>query len=335
MLHVVPEAIRYCTHDGTYKDIIGRVQFFETSGIDYKQVMISADDPSQLDQSLKQFSPTHVLLEYTYYRNVLNSLRERLPKAFIAARAINIEPLQHFANHGLFPKRGSLWLLYGMLRFFLSDLAHRRKADMIYPISEWESRMYWRRLPGKSRVKWLPYFPPDFVVGRSSTLAKQNMIACIPGRADHPRNRDAVRRFIGFAEIAKRMLPDYRFVITGDLTDCGIAIPDYFELPGLVDSIAEFLAPVRAVAVLSPLGYGFKTTIADAQANHCYALVHPLQLNRGPAILRDGCLPVETLTGSAVARALEQIGRPFPDSPACAFLRDRALNTLREDFLDY
>ena len=178
-----------------------------------------------------------MLVEYTYFRKILESLRKRLPDAFIAGRAHNIEPLQHFTNHGWFPKRGPIWVLYGMLRLFLSDCAYRRKADAIYPISEWEADVYWRRLPGKSSVKWLPYFPPDFVISDLDSSEKQNVIACMPGNANHPRNRDAVERFLKFAAIARELAPDYRFIITGDLAKSGIGVPGYVELPGIVDEL--------------------------------------------------------------------------------------------------
>lgn len=334
LLHVVPSAIRSCTYDGTYKDIIGRVRLFESSGwVDYKQIAVSGDDPCQLDQALQLFNPTHVLIEYTYFRKILTSLRRRFPDAFIAARAINIEPLQHLGNNGLFPKQGLAWLLYGMARLWLSDVAFRWTADAVYPITEWESRMYWQRIPGRSKVKWLPYFPPDFVIGAAGLSQKEYAIACIPGKADYPRNRDAVERFIRFADLAHEIDSRYRFIITGDLSNSGIRIPEYVELPGLVPDIASFLAPMRAVAVLSPLGYGFKTTIADAVANHCYALIHSKQYRRGPALLRTGCIQLDTFAPSAVSSVLSKIETPFSEPSGGANMRNRAYEMLRNDFM--
>ncbi|MGH9823579.1 MAG: polysaccharide deacetylase family protein [Blastocatellia bacterium] len=333
ILHVVPKAFRLCTYDGTYKDIIGRVRFFESSGADYRQVAVTGDDPSELDECLRDFTPTNVLVEYTYFRNIVKSLRERLPEALIAARAHNIEPLQHFENHGLFPKRGPAWLIYGMLRLFISDFRVRRTADAIFPISDWEARAYWWRLPGRSAVKWLPYFAPDFVLGKPGKVRKQEIIACLPGRADHTRNRDMVECFIKFCEVAAKLNPALRFIITGDLTNSGIKVPRYIELPGLVDDIAEFLAPVKAVAVLSPLGYGFKTTIADALANGCYALVHPIHYEHGPAEIKEGCVPVGSVTPGAVAEVIERISEPLEDSSVNDRLRERAFDVLTRDFL--
>jgi hypothetical protein len=335
VLHIIPSVVRLCNYDGTYKDIMGRAQLFESSGIDYKQAFVSRDDPSELDASLSEFSPTHVFVEYTYYRNILNSLRKHFPDAIIAARAHNIEALQHFENHGLFPMQGTAWLLYGMMRLFLSDATYRRKADVIYPISEWEGRVYWRWLRGKSVVKWLPYFAPDFAVSRRrGALNKRNIIVCIPGTADYPRNRDTVARFLDFAHIARQISLDYRFIITGDLAGCGISIPQYVETPGMVDEVADLLAEARAVAVLSPRGYGFKTTIADALANGCYALVHPQQFDRGPAVLRNGCVQVGKMTHAVVQQALEHISKPYSHSSANAHLRERATEILRKDFFD-
>lgn len=334
ILHIIPEQVFAYIDQGSYKDVIGRVRFFENGQHDYRQLVISDDLPAHLDGMLETFTPTHILVEYTHFHRLLNHIRAVLPQAFVAVRAINIEPLQHFDNHGFFSRQGPAKLFYGMLGLFRSDISCRRHADVIYPISAWEKDMYWRWLPGRSQVRWLPYFTPEFQIHDDNGAEKQDIIACLPGTTGDlfRRSRDMVCNFIAFAQLAREIAPNYKFIISGDLSKSGLAIPEYISLPGLIADLPGFLRRIRAVAMLSPLGYGFKTTIADALANRSYPLLHPSHYKRSPNVLKDYCIEVKTLNKPLVARILDRINKPFPDLQVNNILRDSSFATLQQDF---
>ena len=64
-------------------------------------IVITDDKPQQIDVSLKEFLPTHILIEYSYYFKIARHIRIIFPNCFLAIRANNIEPLQHFDNYGI------------------------------------------------------------------------------------------------------------------------------------------------------------------------------------------------------------------------------------------
>jgi hypothetical protein len=65
----------------------------------------------------------------------------------------------------------------------------------------------------------------------------------------------------------------------------------------------DLLCSVRALAVLTPLGFGFKTTIADALDAGCHVLVHPRLAARLPNPIRASCIEFDANKSSS-ARAI-------------------------------
>ena len=89
----------------------------------------------------------------------------------------------------------------------------------------------------------------------------------------------------------------------------------------------EWLCNAKAVAVLSPLGYGSKTTATDALAAGCHVLVHPRQHARLPSAERALAMPVDPASADDVRRAVACLAQP-PARAAAAVQReqmDRAL----------
>jgi hypothetical protein len=220
------------------------------------------------------------------------------------------------------------------MRLFLADLVCMRTADAIYPISEWETRKYWSALPGRAKPKWLPYFAPDRVVRQHSDTAPRDTIACLPGRVrEYPRSQDMIVAFVRFAERARQLTDRYRYSITGDdIPNAGLDVPSFINLPGLVPDIAHFMSSVRAVAILSPFGYGFKTTITDALANGCIPLLHSTLFNRTPAIIRPFCVEVRSLDPPSVLQVLGRLDTPCGASGVNDQLRAISFGILREAF---
>ncbi len=334
VLHVIPAGVFSNTFQGSYKDVISRVRFFERADVEYRQVLLEADDPQMVLESVPTGATPRVLVEYSTLPRTVKALRQRFPSAFIAVRSHNVEPLQHLDNHGWWSRRGPLWMLYGMGRLLAADLVCKRHADVIYSISDWENRVYWNRLPGRARVEWLPYHCPEHLLPEEiPPLSERRVIACLPTSQKNRKSWDLVTRFITFAEEARRLAGDeYEFVLTGRLDNWGLPPTKAVTFTGMVDDLKSFLQTVRAVCMLSPLGYGFKTTIGDAIAHGCTVLAHPALVKRCPTVIQPAMISVETSQGVTIQNALMNLVQ-FPAGPHLApDLRSLNLKLLQTHF---
>ncbi len=312
VLHIIPASVFSNTYHGCYKDVLGRVQWFERMGFDYRALRIEKDDPAEVMASLRTAVPSHVLIEYTHFPRIASAIRSAFPTVCLVVRAHNIEPLQHYDNHGWWPRKGPPWLLYGMARLLTHDIQVKRCADFILSINDWENRVYWNRLPGRAVISWLPYACPQGVIPASTMdFASRRMIACLPTSQKNRKSWDLVMRFQKVAgEMKRRGCPD-EFVITGCLD--GWNIPECCEVTriGFVDDLSAFLGTCKAVAMLSPLGYGFKTTMADAFAAGAHVLAHPSLVRRSPALVAKALIPVD----SSHAATLDSVQHRLAESP--------------------
>ncbi|QEF99478.1 hypothetical protein Mal15_35430 [Stieleria maiorica] len=292
VIHVCPRAIFANTYHGSYKDTISRIRFLESSGCDYHQVVIDADDPDAALGAVSEIDAANILIEYSRYPRVLKALRERFPAAYIAVRSHNLEPLQHLDNLGWFPSRGPLWMLYGMTRLFRNDLIAKKNASAIWSISDWENRVYWNRLPGHAEVRWLPYHCPEHLVSKHAIAVRsRKIVACMPTSQKNRKSWDLVCQFIAFAEqMTSSGFDELDFVVTGDVASWGLPPSTAVRYSGMIEDLADFLGKTRAVAMLSGLGYGFKTTLGDAVANGASVIVHPRLYQRLPEEMKADAL---------------------------------------------
>jgi hypothetical protein len=292
--HVIPKNVFANKFHGSYKDTISRVSFFRNCS-NYHQVLLNYDNPSVvLNQIDSDIPKLNLFFEYSHYFKTIKTIRLRYPDSFIAVRAHNIEPLQHFSNHGLYSKR-PFWIAYGMLRLFISDILNKKYASIIFPISEYETRVYWKKIIGKAQVQWLPYYCPNYLLSKNVNKKQvRNIIACMPSSQKNRKSLDLVLRFIKFSNLFKKSRMEYKFVVTGNLKEWGLPNAPEIDFIGMVDDLRLFFPKVLAVAVLSPLGYGFKTTICDAIANGCHVIAHPVIKTRCPNILQNYIIPFDT-----------------------------------------
>jgi hypothetical protein len=325
VLHVVPGHVAARPGQGSHKDVAGRTAFIRHSGARYRYCTVNGDDPAQLDETLSEFAPTHVLIEYSYFPRIAKSIRRRFPDARLAVRAHNIEPLQHWTLAGPGERDLLLPLLrcaYVTGRLFLADLQMARLVDHIFLIAPGEAKSYWRWLGAARKTSWLPYMaPPD--MHASNTASERQVIACLPGGTESRRTRDLVNGFASFARAAKESGWNESFVVTGDLTGWQIQLNPAVQAAGFIDDLPAFYGSVAAVAVLSPLGYGFKTTIGDAVACGAQVLADPKIWATLPDELKPHAAAVTSLQPAALV-ALRSRLRALPDSRyAIAALRKR------------
>ncbi len=320
-LHFIPARDLANRHHGTYKDVITRVEWLQAHVAEYRQVLVHGDNPAAVDKALAAGGAlTGALVEYSYYPNLVKRLKQRVPAARVAVRAINIEPLQHFDNAGGWRcQRGPLWLLYGMARLMRHDWISRRTADVILSINAWENRVYWSHLPGRARVEWLPYRCPDHLLPVNPLpYGQRRVIACLPTSHKNRKSWDLVTRFQRLAVEMKRLGCRDEFVITGNLRDWNLPPCAVAAQIGFVEDLSVFAGTCKAVALLSPLGYGFKTTIADALACGAHVLAHPALAQRCPDVVREHLVSVDSHAEASTAAAMQRLERP----PQAAALHD-------------
>jgi hypothetical protein len=325
ILHVVPGHVAARPEQGSHKDVSGRVEFIARSGARYRNCAVNGDDPAQLDKTLSEFVPTHVIIEYSYFPRIAKQLRSRFPKARLAVRAHNIEPMQHWTLAGPGERDFLLPLLrcaYVTLRLFLADLRMARLVDRIFLIAPAEAKSYWRWLGAANKTAWLPYMSPANMQV-PETASERKVIACLPGGMESRRTRDLVNRFANFARAAKESGWKEKFVITGDVSRWDIQLNPAVEVAGFVDDLPGFYASVAAVTVLSPLGYGFKTTINDAVACGARVLVHPKIFATLPDELKPHAAAVTSLEPAALAALHLQLRAQRDSREAITTLRKR------------
>jgi hypothetical protein len=311
IVHMIPRGVLENTYHGSFKDVISRVRLFERCQADYRQVILNGDEPESLHSQWGDWEKSSFLIEYSYYPRIVRALRKRFPDSFIAVRSHNIEPLQHLHNHGWWPARGPLWVGYGITRLLWGDIIVKRHADVIYSISDWERTQYWQRLPGMATTKWLPYYCPAHLIGADCTAtAERNLIVCMPTSVKSRKSQDLVNGFISFAELAQKHGTNFEFLITGDLSSWPAPQSPAVKYTGMIEDIAQFFCSVKAVCILSDLGYGFKTTIADAMANGVAVLVHDKLKRRFSSMLGDSLISVDSLSEQSVMAILHTLQQP-------------------------
>lgn len=295
-LHFIPAHEMVNRHCGTYKDVISRIHWLRRRFPDYRQIAVTDDHPGAVDAAWPADLPLDgALVEFSLYPRIVRRLKQRAPHACVAVRAINLEPLQHFDDYGWWPPRGPLWTLYGMARLLAMDVAVKRTADVILSINDWENRVYWQRLPGRARLEWLPYRCPDHLLpSRPLPYEQRRVIACLPTSQKNRKSWDLVVRFLHLATEMKRRGCREDFVVTGNLHDWGLPRCPAVTFSGFIEDQAAFLGACKAVAVLSPLGYGIKTTIVDGLAAGAHVLVHPALARRNPDAVRPALLSVDS-----------------------------------------
>jgi hypothetical protein len=321
ILHVAPYHVDIRPGQGSHKDVAARRAFFAASGMDYRYINVRGDDPAHLVDIFDSCTPSHVLIEYSYYPKIVTEIRRRFPDAYIAIRAHNIEPLQEWTLAERDGVERNLRNVYAFFRLLIGDIRIACAADHVFVISPVEADQYWRWLGIRRKVTWLPYIPPSDMV-RAADDERRNVIACLPGGAQSRRTIDLVNRFGRFAQAAKDVGWPQRFVVTGNIDGWPVKLTDAVERLGYVDDLKTFYGSVKAVAVLSPVGYGFKTTIADAILSGAMVLVHPKIGDTLPQELMPHCVTLAGLGAADLARA-EALLRSTTGSGAAADALDR------------
>lgn len=302
IVHVMPEWTRLYYAAGDWKAVEAIRLLLQDAGAPVREIVISDPVAENLPAMISE-SDRHLLTHYSRWPDALRALRRLYPRLRLHVRTVNAEALQLLHQEQIPVWRTWAWFRqrYGSLRLLAQDAACRRFADTLLGISGWDDNHYWRRLPGRARVLTCPYFAPwprlRPTIRPRPWAERARDVVCLPGTIANPIGRAAVENLARWL----RARPDVRragWRFTAPLPpnnwgpDPRTLAPELTSLGDCAESW-DLLTSVRAVAVLTPLGYGCKTTVTDAVAAGCHVLVHPRLWPRLEPPLRSACLAVD------------------------------------------
>lgn len=310
---VVPCAREGDRGAGQWKDLQGIRILLDRLGGEWSEFRF---DERNVDALIARIGQAHdtVIWYYTFWPEQMELLKDRCPQVRLVLRTVNAEALQHWtrADKDWRRWRGLPRDIYGFLRLLMRDRRCCRAADTLAGISPWDDDHYWRRLAGREKVTAAPYASPwPTLMPAVQPIpwdARAQTIACLSGTRD-PIGRGHVA---GFAALARNpALDGWRFVASDGFMDASKdEWPPNVERLGRIEEPYALLCKVKAVALLSPLGFGCKTTVADALAAGCQVLIHPRQHARLVVAEQAVCIPIDPYSETDVCRAVARLSRP-------------------------
>ncbi|HRT58969.1 MAG TPA: hypothetical protein P5038_20275 [Candidatus Paceibacterota bacterium] len=298
---------------GQWKDLQGIRIVLEQLGADWREFRFDGGNVGELAAQIGA-SAGVVIWYYSFWPEAMEELKRRCPRARVILRTVNAEAFQHWvrASKNWRRFRGLPRDVYGFARLMWRDRRCACAADILAGISAWDNAHYWQRLAGKDKVCFVPYFCPwPHLLPAVRPLPweqRETDLLCLAGTRD-PIGRGHAA---GFTALARR--PEWsgrRLAASAGLLE---APPD--DWPGNVERLGRLDEPwtrlcgTKAVALLSPLGYGSKTTVTDALAAGCHVLVHPRQHERLPPDERALAIPVDPASAADARRAVACLSQP-------------------------
>lgn len=349
ILHIVPEsAIQpQFQYSGSTKDILGRLEYFNSRALDFDQLAVKRSDEFLLEKlksvNIKQYSS--FIIEFPLYPKSIEFIRAMNPEARIFTRSINAE-LYHKVHLFLLNVKREMrigtgfikamqkhWPILKKLRLkFKLDYKSGNRSDVLLSITEWETKFYWRYLVGK-KVRTIPYYLPEKYAQeiRSVQANKENVCVSLMGVKVNQGSflEDSFNHFAYLVNALKSDMKDWSFKVTGKLPDT-IQLPARIEPTGLLDSPYPIIASSRAIAILSPFGMGFKTKILESILAGSYVLLPSALIRRLPEVLKPFCIPVALHSVASFKQALAQCVTPFPEYDPNLILKEAAFCALDE-----
>ena len=314
---VIPETFEGERGAGQWKDLQGIRLVLDRLGAEWREFRFDGNNAEALAALIGNSGDTAIWY-YTFWPEQMGKLKARCPRVRIVLRTVNAEAFQHWtrAEKDWSRIRGLPRDIYGFLRLLGRDRSCCRVSGSLAGISLWDDVHYWRWLAGPGKLRFVPYVSPwPFLLPEVKPVPwdrRENIIVCLAG------TRDVIGRghVAGFAALARHPeLSAWRCASSAGFMDASQDdLPAGTERLGRIEEPWTWLCKVKAVAVLSPFGYGYKTTVADALAAGCHVLVHPRQHVRLSPEEQPLCIPVDPDSGSDVRRAGGALSRPPSDA---------------------
>ena len=285
----------------------------------------------------------YFVFHYSFWPNLIKQLKQQNPDVNIAVRTINAEGFQHWQRSDISfsPSYTNLRNIYGSCRLVLQDQQCRFYADNLLGISQWDNKHYWKLLPGKAEISYFPYHCPwPELRPHAVPLSwekRHNTIVCLPGGRD-PIGKSQVQNFIRFAHNINQdnLSKKWRFQLSPGVYRNHTNTEDIspVSLMPELDEPWDLLCSVKALALLTPLGFGTKTTIIDALTAGCHVIVDKTLAKRLPENVRILCHQVDVSKVSECKEVMKKIvNEPFKHE-LNKQLMSQSINVLKEILRD-
>ncbi len=353
ILHVVPDSLLVSRHAylGSTKDIRGRTDYFKVRGLNYEELYVEKRSDPYLLSVLKGKDLSayqSIFYELPLYPKSMAYVRQNYPNVRQIARSIAAtfyHELQFFWIEQVYSKRPFSPRAYGhhlerlqyAVRRLKLDYACGRQVDFILPIVEWERRNYWRYLLSPKRIFTLPYFLPDqYKTGIGAASPKKNQCVCMMSttQAASPFLQDALYNFSKLVDQLGNDLPDWRFLVTGELSNIQFGVAHRIQETGFLETPFPTMAESRVLSMLSNYGMGFKTKLLDAILVQSYLLIPKKSYQQLPPEIKPFCIVVDLKSAESFKQALEQSMNPLPNGDPNGVLKNQAYAVLDRLFLN-
>lgn len=298
LLHAVPNFVNQQEYGaGNWKAVEANRIALERAGIPFEKVEFNRENP---DQVLAQMRPTvtHLLMEYSWWPELLVQLKAQHPQVRLAVRTHNAEAYQYFHRKMIGARREyiNLQKWRQLVRLAYRDARCRRVADILLGISEWDNKNYWRWLGGRANIRYLPYYSPWPYLRPNVDMRPWNLrprtIVSMGGNFDP----SGIENFKNFSMLATKLSKvrdeKWSYLLTW-WSQWHQNVPKVSKEVEIVRECQEpwdLLCQSRALAVLTPFGVGFKTTVVDGLAAGCHVIIHPKLATRLPQQVKQLCL---------------------------------------------
>ena len=276
------------------------------------------------------------MIEYSLWPDLQATVKQRYPRLNVHVRTHNAEAY-HYLHRNVRRRldyvRPRLWRKFGEL--LVRDSASRRHADSLLGISAWDDDNYWRWLPGTAPIEYMPYFSPWPMlrpqVQPRAWEQRQPTVVSMGGNFD-PSGLMNVDNFNALADRLSAVSNErWSFQLTwwSQWHEKVPRVSREVEILRQCDEPWDLLCEVRALAVMTHLGFGFKTTIVDGLAAGCHVIIHPRLAGRLPSDIADNCIVCDPANDADMLRLAQALARPPRSAHINQDLRDRAETALR------
>ncbi|MCP5180548.1 MAG: hypothetical protein H6994_11740 [Pseudomonadales bacterium] len=314
IVHLVPTFTGDSAYGaGNWKAVAANRLALAATGLNVREIPLDPKSPLSCLEQLPD-ETRHVLLEYTWWPQLVARIRGIRPEIRIHVRAHNAEAYQHFHRNRIYKRDYIKPALYRRcVQLAQRDAGCKKHADNILGISDWDNRFYWNWLFGSANVGYLPYFSPwPYVRSEVAPPAwedRQHAIVSMGGNFDP----SGIANFQHFDIMSQRLTPmlrekwDYVLTWWSQWHEAVPKVGSQIRIERSCEQPWDLLCQSRALAVLTHLGFGFKTTVLDGLAAGCHVILHPILARRLPQEVRELCLiydPESATDAQTVAHAL-------------------------------
>ena len=338
ILHVFNETYnqRQNKYLGATKDIRSRTQYFEDRHFFFVEFRIAGKRRTNFAGDLRKLPDKiwkrcrAVILEMTYSATAIGIIRRRAPSAVVMVRSHNAELFHRF--HWAWAQKMSKPAVRSIahsLKNALLDFMAGVRADYILSISQWEIDNYWKFIAPPKKISYVPFYLPRIYASElEHPIAKENLCIHFGASTLNPLIKDASYNFIRMVKTLGDGLPEWQFSVTGDFHAGATERSARVRYLGSLDKPYSVLQRSKAIAILSNLGFGFKTKILEAIMAKNFVILPDDLYQRIPGELQPYCIPIDLKSSDSFIGALEKCSRRYPPGDPNADFSRRAFEAL-------